>query len=77
MIKRITIIKNYRNKETLRLVELQEVASIIRQGEYMEEVGKFRNDLPLMTFAQRSNDGSFSGYVNWPKDLPRICFALE
>lgn len=77
MIKRITIIKNYRNKETLRLVELQEVASIIRRGEYMEEVGKFRNDLPLMTFAQRSNDGSFSGYVNWPKDLPRICFALE
>jgi hypothetical protein len=77
MIKRITIIKNYRNKETLRLVELQEVASIIRQGEYMEEVGKFRNDLPLMTFAQRSNDGSFSGYVNWPKDLPRISFALE
>lgn len=77
MIKRITIIKNYRNKETLRLVELQEVASIIRQGEYVEEVGKFRNDLPLMTFAQRSNDGSFSGYVNWPKDLPRICFALE
>ena len=77
MIKRITIIKNYRNKETLRLVELQEVASIIRRGEYVEEVGKFRNDLPLMTFAQRSNDGSFSGYVNWPKDLPRICFALE
>lgn len=77
MIKRITIIKNYRNKETLRLVELQEVASIIRQGEYVEEVDKFRNDLPLMTFAQRSNDGSFSGYVNWPKDLPRICFALE
>ena len=77
MIKRITIIKNYRNKETLRLVELQEVASIIRRGEYVEEVGKFRNDLPLMTFAQRSNDGSFSGYVNFPKDLPRICFALE
>ena len=77
MIKRITILKNYRNKETLRLVELQEVASIIRQGEYSEEVGKFRSELPLMTFAQRSNDGSFSGYVNWPKDLPRICFALE
>ena len=77
MIKRITIIKNYRNKETLRLVELQEVASIIRHGEYVKEVDKFRNDLPMMTFAQRSNDGSFSGYVNWPKDLPRICFALE
>ena len=74
---KVTFIKNYRNKETLRLVELQEVASIIRQGEYADEVGMFRNDLPLMTFAQRSNDGSFSGYENWPKNLPRICFALE
>ncbi|MBQ9216236.1 MAG: hypothetical protein IJ159_05725 [Prevotella sp.] len=38
MTARITIIKNYRNKETLRLVELQELASIIREGEMLMAV---------------------------------------
>ena len=74
---RITLIKNYRNKETLRLVELQEVADIIRNGEFQEQVSEFRNVFPLMTFADRNDEGTLTGYVNWPKNLPRICFALE
>ena len=77
MTARITIIKNYRNKETLRLVELQELASIIREGECQEAVEKFRSDLPLMPYVYRNDDGSFGGYEDWPKNLPRICFALE
>ena len=32
MATRITIVKYYRNKETLRLVEAQEVADMIRKG---------------------------------------------
>ena len=77
MATKCTIIKKNRNKETLRLLEQQEVAELIRSGEYMEQVGEFRNVYPMMTFASRENDGTLSGYVNWPKDLPRICFALE
>ena len=77
MTARITIIKNYRNKETLRLVELQELASIIREGECQEAVEKFQSDLPLMPYVYRNDDGSFGGYEDWPKNLPRICFALE
>ena len=77
MTAKITIIKNYRNKETLRLVELQEVADTIRNGEMQEEVSEFRAKWPLMTFADRNSDGTLTGYVNWPKNLPRICFALE
>ena len=77
MTPRITLIKSYRNKETLRLLELQEVAELISQGEYDTEVSTFRRDLPTMRYARVSNNGTLEGYENWPKDLPRICFALE
>ena len=77
MAPRITLIKSYRNKETLRLLELQEVAELISQGEYDDEVSTFRRDLPTMRYARVSNNGTLEGYDNWPKDLPRICFALE
>ncbi len=74
---RSTIIKNYRNKETLRLVEHQEVADMIRKGDYQLQVSEFRNVYPLMTYALRADDGTLEGYDGWPKTLPRICFALE
>ena len=74
---RITIIKSYRNKETLRLMELQALADTISTGEYKEQVSEFRRVWPLMTYADRHDDGTIDGYQNWPKDLPRICFALK
>ena len=77
MTPRITLIKSYRNKETLRLLELREVAELISQGEYDDQVSTFRRDLPTMRYAHVSNNGTLEGYENWPKDLPRICFALE
>ena len=77
MAPRITLIKNNRNKETLRLVELQELAEIIRRGEYAEQVAAFRRELPLKTYVSRNDYGTLEGYTNWPKELPRICFALE
>ena len=77
MAPRITLIKSYRNKETLRLLELREVAELISQGEYDDQVSTFRRNLPTMRYAHVSNIGTLEGYENWPKDLPRICFALE
>ena len=77
MASRITLIKNYRNRETLRLLELQEVAELISQGEYDEAVSTFRRELPMMQYVEVGNNGTLEGYDNWPKDLPRICFALE
>ena len=77
MTPRITLIKSYRNKETLRLLSLQEVAELISMGEYDDQVSTFRRDLPTMRYAHVSNNGTLEGYENWPKDLPRICFALE
>ena len=77
MASRITLVKSYRNKETLRLLSLQEVAELISMGEYDEQVRAFRRELPTMTYLHRSHEGALEGYANWPKDLPRICFALE
>ena len=61
----ITLIKNYRNKETLRLVEQKEVADMIRNGEYQAQVEMFRRELPLMEHARRQSDGTLTGYVDW------------
>lgn len=50
---RITLIKDYRNKETLRLMEQREVAELIRSGEYQETVSAFRRMFPLMDLVSR------------------------
>ena len=77
MTPKITLIKNYRNRETLRLMAQQEVADMINSGEYEQAVLYYRRYYPTMTYATIGNDGTIEGYENWPKDLPRICFALE
>jgi len=77
MASRITLVKSYRNKETLRLMAQQEVADLIRSGEYDRQVSEFRRDLPTMTYATVGPNGTIEGYENWPRELPRICFALE
>jgi len=77
MTQKITLIKNYRNRETLRLMAQQEVADMISSGEYEQQVLDFRRYYPTMTYATVGSNGTIEGYENWPKDLPRICFALE
>ena len=77
MSNRITIIKYYRNKETLRPTELQEVTNMISKGEYLKEVSDFRRSFPIAVFSGRKSDGSIDNDVAWVKALPRICFAQE
>ena len=74
---KITIIKAYRGKETLRTLGQEVVAQMIRTGEYRQAVSAFREVFPLVTFGRKGRDGSVEGYDNMVKDLPRICFALE
>ena len=50
---------------------------MIRKGEYAEQVSNFRCNAPQRIYARRTTDGTLEGYENWPKELPRICFALE
>ena len=77
MSTKITIVKNYRNKETLRTVELQEVADIISRGEYLKEVSDFQRNYPMMTYNERGIDGTIDSASTWLKAVPRICFAQE
>ncbi len=77
MTPKVTIIKNYRNKETLRTSELQELTSMMRSGEYQEQVSEFRHVYPLADFKSRHADGTLDSLPEWTKNLPRICFALE
>ena len=74
---KITIIKTYRKKETLRPTELQEVADAISKGEYTKEVSDFRHFFPMLTFNGRDADGKIDNETDWLKALPRICFAQE
>ena len=73
----ITLIKNYRNKETLRILALQEVADMIGKGEYHAEVANFRKGYPMMMFNDRNTDGTIKNESAWVKALPRIRFAVE
>ena len=74
---KITLIKNYRNKDTLRLLDQQEVATLIRSDEYREAVREFRRVFPLMNYVERDNDGTLTGYDKLAREVPRLCFALE
>ena len=71
-----TIVKNYRNSETLRVLELSEVARKIQSCELQKEVDLLR-DILLYTELERQDDGSVTGAANITERIPRVCFATE
>jgi hypothetical protein len=72
----ITIVKNYRNAETLRGVELSEVVRMIQGCEFRNEVLQV-SSISLYTELKRQDDGSVDGANNYTDKLPRVCFASE
>ena len=76
MARKITLIKQYRSKDTLRQLNLEEVIESIRSCEYINEVSELREVYPLVK-DKRMEDGSLNIYLPTEKPLPRICFALE
>ena len=75
MIK-ITIVKTYRNTETLKLLELSELVRIIQSCEYAQEVRDVRG-ISFLAELSRLEDGSVVGAPNYTNKLPRVCFASE
>ena len=75
-MKKITIVKNYRNAETLRGVELVEAVDMIRNSTFRNEVRMVRG-ISLYAELTRNEDGSVSGANNYTDKLPRVCFASE
>ena len=71
---KVTIVKNYRNMETLRVLELSEVVRLIQTREYYEAVREVMG-ISLYTELKRQDDGSVWGANNFTDKVPRVCFA--
>ena len=75
-IMKVTIIKNYRYKKTLTLMELPEVVDIIRRGDYRKVCHEIRKEYPLAEAQQRLGHTEPNQMVRfWTEVLPRICFS--
>ena len=75
-MKKVTIVKQYRNTETLRQMELAEVAQMIQNQAYREQCKALRDIYPLIEVRQKYDamDGLLSLYT---KNLPKVCFASQ
>ena len=73
---KVTIVKKYRNTETLRPLELEEVVNNIQSGEYAKEVQVVRSITNYYELSRQS-DGSVVGASKYTNQLPRVCFASE
>ena len=73
---KITLIKNYRQTETLRVLELTDIVEMIGGNEYRQVVDELRRLYPVFDLTRQA-DGSVSGADMTIAKLPRICFASE
>ena len=71
---KITLLKNRREAETLRLTTIDVVANDIISGQYQEQVGQMRSAYPFL-LQSKDDDGSLVGDSKYARELPRICFA--
>ena len=73
---KITLIKPYRQSETLRVLELTDIIELIRGDEYRHTVDELRRLYPVFDLT-RQPDGLVTGADITIGKLPRICFASE
>ena len=71
---KITILKNYRDKETLRNVEIEALVQMIAECKYQEEVSELRSIYPILKL-KREDNGQIDGAENYTDRIPRVCFA--
>ncbi|MCR5680738.1 MAG: hypothetical protein K6G08_11130 [Prevotella sp.] len=73
---KITLMKTYRQSETLRVLELSDVVAMFRNGEYRGVVDEVRRLYPLFSLSREAN-GAMKGEGTPIDKLPRVCFASE
>ena len=73
---KITLLRTYRKQETIRRIDLEELAKMIGGCEAGDEVRRFREIFPLIRIAYHE-DGTMQTNVNLPYDLPRLCLSAE
>ena len=72
----VTIIRKYRNTETLRELALTEVVRIIKHQIYEKLCHELRKIYPLEEVQKRFGETDRAGYP-WTEYLPRICFSAQ
>ena len=75
-MRKITLMKKGRDAETLRTVEVEQLAADIKNRVYADEVRFLRANYPLLTLSRRE-DGRIVGASLFTDKLPRVCFASE
>ena len=73
---KVTVVKKYRNTETLRPLELEEVVDSIQSGKYAKEVRVVRGITNFYELSRESH-GIIVGASKYTDQLPRVCFASE
>ena len=76
MTQKITLVRNYRETETLRVTTIDELVQSIVACEYKAEVDNLRRLYPLIAL-RRETDGRMTGANNYTDKIPRVCFASE
>lgn len=73
---KVTILKNYRNTETLRQLELSDVVRSIQTCQYHQEVETLR-DRSFIAELSHQDDETIADTSAIAIKVPRVCFATE
>ena len=73
---KVTIIKNYRNTETLSKLSVEDVVKLIRSREYREQCILLHDEF-LLAEAQQKFEPADNYLSSFTKGLPKVCFAVE
>ena len=71
---KITLLKKYRQTETLTLTTVDSLAKALIDGTYRKEVKALRGAYPMLG-QMKYEDGSLMGDSLFLRGLPRVCFA--
>ena len=71
---KVTLLKTYRNKETLKVVDIEQVVESIRSGEWRAELHDLQDLYPILSPGQLE-DGSSWDNSDITQRIPRVCFA--
>ena len=72
-MEKVSILKWYRNTETVKQLDLTEAARLIVSCEYEDGIEALRS-VALVNTLSRKDDGSISGFPQLTRHVPRLCF---
>ena len=74
---KVSVFKNYLNGERIAVCSVDEVARMIRQGDFACAVSDYRCASPAMLTVDRNGETVGGGVRTADNAIPRVCFASE